>query len=456
MPDHPALPAMQWASQIFWTLDMVLSFFTGYYVGTVLEMRPSKVCANYIKSWFVIDAAITLPLWLPLMLDDGVVSAKAGQGLKTAKYIKMLRLLRLARLVKFMHVLGETLDLINSPSVLLLLGIMKLMFFLFLLNHLLACLWFLIGTRSSSAWVALQGVEHRDLFYQYLSSIHWSLTQFQGTSDIVPGQTLLERVFAVATIQMALIVFSGFVSTMTNQMMQLQSLHSRRTLEQRVVRGYLSNHSISTTLSCRIKKYIEWKQRLDKRQEHDTEIVKLLPGQLMRDLDEEVRAPLLGCYVFFRLLRPCYPGIVRRICHEALAPLTPTPGERIFTPHDPCSKMYFIDKGRLVYRQDLRHLLSKERHREHMVLSSQYLSEGVLWTNWEHCGELIGIEDAALLTLEAPKFAEIMRSHPAAHGSAVYFARRFIAALNRFGKRYHDLIDSDFFFEEMARDDLDD
>merc|ERR1719221_1130857 len=144
------------------------------------------------------------------------------------------------------------------------------MFCLILLNHIVACVWFLIGNREEG-WVQSMDVGDREVVYQYLNAIHWTLTQFQGTSDIVPGTTLGERAYAVGTIVMALIVFSSFVSSLTNLMMQLQSLHSKRTYEQRVVRGYLAVHSISSVLSVRVKKYLEWKQRLDKSQEHDAE-----------------------------------------------------------------------------------------------------------------------------------------------------------------------------------------
>lgn len=458
LPDEPAIKVFSWSAQIYWTMDIIISFITGIYVKTELEMRINVIARYYLMTWFPIDVIITVPLWFVLIMDVDS-SAEAGRGLKSARYVRMLRFLRLARLMKAEHLLGEALELLNSTTVLLTLGIVKLMICMVLCNHVVACLWYAVGRTKQGkyrGWALEDKVNMRSIEYKYFTAMHWTLTQFQGTSEIEVGGTLQERAYAVWTVLFALIMLAIFVSGLTNMMMQLQSLASKRTHESRVVRGYLNNHKVSKALSLRIKKHIAWKQRQQRRTEHDAEVSKLLPQQLMMDLLDEVRSPLI-CqhHFFFFKFREAYPFVVRRLCHEAINPVAPTPGEHIFSPSDAATKMYFLVSGQLLYtaiyhahrKTFRRNNQSGEQKGEmgsYSITDGQYLSEPVLWTNWEHAGELQVINDAQMLSLQAERFEECVKSgQTSALASATLYARRFLACLNRFGKNYTDFIPPD-------------
>ncbi|CAK0909195.1 unnamed protein product, partial [Prorocentrum cordatum] len=45
-------------SAAFWTTDMLVQFRTGYYQDGELEMRPSQISRNYLRSWFLLDFAV--------------------------------------------------------------------------------------------------------------------------------------------------------------------------------------------------------------------------------------------------------------------------------------------------------------------------------------------------------------------------------------------------------------
>merc|ERR1719401_1718808 len=143
--------------------------------------------------------------------------------MKALKYLRMLRFLRLLRLAKFERMLSDALAAINSPVLLLVLGMVKLMVSLILLSHVNACLWFHVGHTASHSWA----VHFSDdtMAYQYFTSMHWALAQFQGTSEIIPGHTIQERAYAVCTVLFSLLILATFVSSLTNKMMQLHRLH---------------------------------------------------------------------------------------------------------------------------------------------------------------------------------------------------------------------------------------
>eukprot|EP01046_Picozoa_sp_COSAG06_P009597 COSAG06_NODE_502_length_14953_cov_15.585297_23_plen_120_part_00 len=51
------------AIDVYFVLDIALNFRTAYYTnGGVREDRPSYIARNYLKGWFTVDFASTLPL----------------------------------------------------------------------------------------------------------------------------------------------------------------------------------------------------------------------------------------------------------------------------------------------------------------------------------------------------------------------------------------------------------
>ena len=55
---------IKFLTDIWFILDMMLNFRTGiftYSIRKVLEMDPTEIRKNYVKSWFLIDLVATFP-----------------------------------------------------------------------------------------------------------------------------------------------------------------------------------------------------------------------------------------------------------------------------------------------------------------------------------------------------------------------------------------------------------
>mmetsp|Transcript_74022 Transcript_74022/g.117232 ORF Transcript_74022/g.117232 Transcript_74022/m.117232 type:complete len:375 (+) Transcript_74022:2-1126(+) len=269
--------------------------------------------------------------------------------------------------------------------------------------------------------------------------MHWALTQFQGTSEIVPGASTGERCYAVMTVLASLLILSSFVSSLTNMMMQLQSLHSVRNFQQRAVRGYLNYHKISTELSTRVKKFVEWKQKLQKHNEYNEEVLKILPPQLLMDVQNETRSPTLCKHNFFEIFTRIYPRLTRKVCHVALQHLSPAPEEIIFSHQETCYYMYFVESGELVYTVVQRQDAAVVSLGKHHAVSGSYLAEPGLWMHWQHKGDLVVDKFASLLAVCPNKFADLVSSHPPAHVSCILYARRYIGGMMHFGWSVTDM-----------------
>lgn len=460
--------AMKWFSQVYWTLDIAISFLTGVSIGGEVHLDLVTIARYYAKSWLLFDILVTLPLWAVFLLDWD-----AGGGVRSLRYVRMLRFLRLVRLAKLEHLLGEALSFVNSSHVILTFGIIRLMVYLMLLTHFNACMWFYIGN-VDRGWADPETghAAQRDLWYKYFCAMHWALVQFQGSSEVVPGTTLPERIYAAVFLLFALMILASFVSSLTNMMMQLQSLTDERNRQQRAVRSYLTAMKISVGLSMRVKKYVDWKLKTQDSQCRSDEVLSILHPQLVMELLCEIRGPEICGHKFLAGISRSHPRIFRRLCFEAMHVMWQAPHETIFSPADEAEHMYFVTQGSLTYSvvkigrqlptdgncmlpaidapvKDMYWLdrpgpgqqqAVEMRSIDDELYKGCHLCEAALWVEWDHCGELKTITDSQMLALAAAQFQQVISSFPQVHASAVYYARCFLAALNSFGKNYTDIL----------------
>jgi len=431
-PESQLLTTSVWTSQVYWSMDIIMSFFTGVYIGTSLEMKVATIARAYVTSWFFFDVLVVVPTWLLLFI-----------GFSGSTWIgRLLRFLRFLRLAKVEVILHDALAYVNSPDFFFVFGIFKLTVCLIIVTHINACLWFVVGD-ASGGWA--QDMKHNySVWHQYLCSMHWALTQFQGTSDIFPGTTTNERAYAVVTVILALLTLCSFVSALTNIMMQLRALRTERNFRDRAMRSYLSAHSISGPLSIRCTMYVKWMEKVQWQLSRETELLQKLPKELLMDLEDEVRAPLFEPHAFFNVFCLTYPRLTRRICHLAMHQCTPAPDEVIFAERETGTRSHFVVNGNFTYVQGAIHLGVTQQ-----VLEGQLLGEPVLWMSWRHKGRLSLVNFGTLISLDAAEFAQLIASHKPALASCVLYARRFVAGMTQRGWLcVTDLINPTFIIRE--------
>lgn len=459
---------MSWVASIYWTADIFWSLRTGIYIGGHLEMRGSRIARRYLRTWFALDLLIVVPEWFSLISGSG---SAIGDTMKGFRALRSLRFLRLLRLVKVERIIKDLEARINSNYFLLTIGIAKLISGLVIVNHLFACLWYGLGASTGNGWVSHAETEDQPLAYRYLTSMHWSLTQFHGTMEIYP-RNLPERAFSVAVVLIALILFSSFLSSITNLMIQLQSLRSESVRQNRVLRTYLQQHQISQQLSVRVKKFIVGRTLQRQERDDEVELLRLLPEELLMDLHEETRAPALAYHVFFCEFRAVHRRASRQLYHHVLAEIIVIPNEVVFSDGDVCYRMLFVESGTYKYRffiergSDLLDSVETNEMAEGLqvvgsntrssqgssfrgegsaetglaqqslrskavqVIKGEWVSEAVLWTTWENTGELLCSLEGNLLALPAQEFGEMIQTYPGAHFETAMYARAFIQTLH--------------------------
>lgn len=267
-----------------------------------------------------------------------------------------------------------------------------------------------------------------------------------------------ERLFAVLVMLFALTLFSFFVSSVTNLMIQLQALRRERTKKQQALQGYLRHNNISVALSVRAKKYtaifIQGQMEMTRRKEDEQALMQVLPENLMKDLRDEARGPLIAAHQFFCDLRGEHVPFVKLLCHEALTQVVVHPGEAVFNTGDACTRMLFMETGLLRYTfrrtrkckpsafsLDVETGSCPGEAVEKIASKGQWLTEAALWTRWENCGDLFVVTPASFLAMGTNELASAAQEHERALVDVANYAQRYVKNLNHDVRLYTDIVD---------------
>ena len=137
----------------FFLFDIALNFRTAFYItdersSQVLITDPKLIMKNYLKSWFFLDIAGSLPLDLILFIIEEFNSGLLGKDvnrlpriLRIAKVLRFLKLIRAARIGKVIERIQEEVNI--RPG---LFRVVKFFFVFITVAHLMACSLFWLGT----------------------------------------------------------------------------------------------------------------------------------------------------------------------------------------------------------------------------------------------------------------------------------------------------------------------
>lgn len=426
---------MGWFTLIFWTLDMVTSLFTGYYHEGKLIMNHQKIIMNYLKGWLWIDLAVVVPDWVMKLMGSTVRVAGLGRILRA---LRVMRILRLLRIMKLKKVVNMVYNLIDSEYMFIVFELGKLLILILILNHMVACAWFFVGrvSRDSGApknWLQDIGqtpVDQEGLDWQYLTSLHWSITQFTPASMDIYATNIPERIFSIAILFWALVALSSIIGSVSASMTALRNMSSDEMKQFWLLRRYLKQKSIKRELSERIEKFLEFRWVA---QSHAVEPAKVklldqLSVQLQLELASAMSAPLLKYHRFFKRLDHEVPAIMFKVCSTCLQNRSYAVDDLVFQPGQECDFMYFVKTGTFEYQVE--NLLPLETP----LAARAWASEAIIWTTWVHRGRLTALEPSDLIAVKPDVFGSVLRMHLRTWVIAHRYGVQFVAMMNQYNQ----------------------
>eukprot|EP00931_Biecheleriopsis_adriatica_P110569 TRINITY_DN8485_c0_g2_i1.p1 TRINITY_DN8485_c0_g2~~TRINITY_DN8485_c0_g2_i1.p1 ORF type:complete len:1040 (+),score=206.77 TRINITY_DN8485_c0_g2_i1:125-3244(+) len=431
----PVTETLEWIIRLFWTMNLLGSFFTGFMKtdGSV-ELRFHRVARHYALTWLPFDSFVVVFDWAEVAAAAGFAAGGVQRYAVPLRTARLVRSVKLIRLLKAPEITKKITEFIPFSDQLVLLGQIARIMFLFLwISHFVACLWFAVGRMGQESphiqhsWIEEYNIEGMDLFDQYSRSFLWSMAVFSGDANNILPQNNVERLFVTSMLFLAFVVSAGYVGSITTSMTRLQIITSEQSTKLAILRRYLLDHNISRPLAVRVQRNAQFAMLEQKSHAPETsvELLQVISPPVLMELHFEIYSKVLFLHPFF----DCYNDVnstgIRKLCHLAVDMLSLHQGDILFSnlevPDVP--RMYFVTGGGFQYlqKQDIFN-----------VKEGEWMCEAVLWTRWTHLGTAKAKKKTRLMTLDADAFQDFISTYPSVHASL--YAMEFVEYLNGLNK----------------------
>eukprot|EP00930_Biecheleria_cincta_P100724 TRINITY_DN9233_c0_g1_i1.p1 TRINITY_DN9233_c0_g1~~TRINITY_DN9233_c0_g1_i1.p1 ORF type:complete len:697 (-),score=105.55 TRINITY_DN9233_c0_g1_i1:79-2169(-) len=433
LPEVVFLTVMDWVTLFYWSLNIFNTLTQGYVRQGSTIMAPRKILARYLSSWFWLDLVTLLPDWLfSVVISDASFNGNSVRLLRIARLTRTVRLLRVLRLKQLMESLD---DLLDSEVSTITAAIVKMLLLLLVINHYIACNWYLISWLSSDAhpddtWVKINSLETAQWWRQYLVAYHWSITQFTPASMPVQPGNPAERAFAITVVVFALVGFSYVVGSITGSLTQLRSLSEKDAKQFWLLRRFLRHKNISFELSLRIRTFLDFEvsSRRGTVEMEEVEILRYLSNHMRSELHFEVHKLLLLFHPLFSYMNDETLEIVQTLCHSSISSMSANKLDVVFQVDHRATCSFFLSQGALHYN----HQTGLGGHNGEEIFPRQtWISEPAMWVcEWMFLGDCAAKEVSTILCLDVAKTERALERYSNQLAHIQEYAKRFVAWLN--------------------------
>lgn len=399
---------------VIFILDIVVTFNSGYYKKGVKILDRRWITFNYLKSWFLIDVLASFPYnyTVELILTDDPNSsvsslAIAPRLLRMIKIVKFLRILRLLRVLKLKRVLYKLEEYLVTDFLFAVMDGIKLLSILLLINHIMACIFYFIGTYEDEYnpdnWVNSLGLMQLSKMERYLVCFYFAFTTISGVGygDIRP-YTNIERVYCMGCMVIATGTSAYLIgalntifnrSSMLSKEMKLKSLH---------INQFLLHHDIPNSLRARILSYLDFLiEHKRKHKLNENQVLELLNETLREQVIANLNGRILNDCKLFDQFDMMFISEIIFILERKLFVMNDT----IFEENEQGSKMFFIAKGTVILLHLKTHTYIKQ------LGENSSFGQAAFFSSKPRCCTVRTNSFAEMLVLNLVDFHKVLNSH---------------------------------------------
>lgn len=308
---------MFFVAVLYWTLDILRNFFTGFFSQGEVVLSKSRIAAHYLRTWFIPDVIIVSVDFFQ-MASMGQDTGSEVKAVRTARSLRMLRLLRLVRVLKMTAQgvkLEATVGLAGVSGMILVVALVKTFSVIFVSAHVISCVWFYLGRLNFEAgngsWLDIGKLQGKAVGDQYLHALHWVLCQFTPAPiDFGPGCST-ERAFNILVIGFSLLVMGSSIQKVTQTIKEINTMNSEKQRKRLEIRQYMFENDIPITLSSRIMCFANHSLQNQCRVALDSA---LISEALQKELTMFQRATGLCVHPLLKLLSDVFEHVFCDIC----------------------------------------------------------------------------------------------------------------------------------------------
>lgn len=419
---------LQLLPPIYWSLDIFLSFSTGFYSTGQLVVDRWRIAKNYATRWLLFDMTyVTVDLILMML-----VNFEDRYWPRELTSIAILRFLQMAlRVVRISH-LGEMAEALKKGMVsdvsLAKASIVQIGIQILLIHHVMACGWYYLGTMSEDGWIAIAGKSEKSKLYLYTTSLHWMFCQLGfGGTEIEPN-TVAERVYGLLVNFMALVIFSTLLGTVTS----LAALLNRSSEERRFLFAnlgrFLKYNQIDKDLGDRITHFLQHAYAVKQLHIHEDQVqlFDLLSVPLCRELQLarykkslQEMGFLLGTSV--SRSPDMNDFLIQRLASKAVSQKKFATSDLVWETDTSGFEAVYLMEGALQY---------KLGNLEEDVNQPRWMADMCLWAPWVYLGDASTKEPSGVVLVDVRQFYETIRDCNQLTVAREY-AREYVDEMNR-------------------------
>ena len=116
LPNSVPLTVFGWIIMLFWNMDLVISFLTGYYDEGALVQSSARVAIHYARTWLLFDLSLISLDWVLAGMDMTDSGEEQAAWSRTLRMLRFLRLIRMLRWIKLRQANEALQDLLHSQA----------------------------------------------------------------------------------------------------------------------------------------------------------------------------------------------------------------------------------------------------------------------------------------------------------------------------------------------------
>lgn len=330
--------------------DMVLTFNTAFYdEDNQIVGDRKKIIKKYLKSWFILDLASSVPFGL---LEAFILpSSNATRLVRISRLRNIPKLLRLSRLLKIAKNLSylQDIDFIISMNQRLL-RFLKVISGIILCIHITACLWHLTSKMDNfetTTWVVRYGYIDSDTWVKYQTSVYWALTTLTtlGYGDISPF-TVTEKILGMMWMLFAVYFLSFSIGSLTTMFADMDSRDRIINEKLLLVDEFFQSTQLSVDIMHKLKRSIRLSTDIVSFDLQDKDaLFEKLPINLKLDLAKSMFNGAMSQFFFFTLRDEIFVASIAVYLENCIM----SAGQTIWNSGEPSNGIYFIVQGRIHY-----------------------------------------------------------------------------------------------------------